>query len=426
MAPMFTVRTARPFTVTIGQIFRVDVQFNATVPGPVSGVVAVDSDDPVAPVLRVPLATSVTALGKHAELQVTPTPLNLGNTLVGTTVGQNVSIKNIGSRPGYLSASIVDEQPPGQFAVSTYSLLNPLPAGQTTSVYVSYTPATRGSAVATLAVDLVSDTDVPTVQYRHRSEVPLTGNAAMPILFLAARAQRRRPPIFGGATIAITGLAGPPLPGALLIPEVELTTLDFGFGAVNALVSGSFWIRNIGDAPLTVTGIAIVNQSSFGIDNPAMFPTTLQPRDQVQVPCNFNAGPVAGRTSGGAFLIYSDDPVRPSASLALVGHASGPHLKVPSELLDMGQVTSPASTTLTFTSDGSDPVTVSKMKLVAGREFSVSAAPVVPATLAPGTSIVVTVTVSATTAGPYQDQLVLAHDGNPSGQSSVLLRATVV
>ena len=66
------------------------------------------------------------------------------------------------------------------------------------------------------------------------------------------------------------------------------------------------------------------------------------------------------------------------------------------------------------------------MKLVAGREFSVSAAPVVPATLAPGTSIVVTVTVSATTAGPYQDQLVLAHDGNPSGQSSVLLRATLV
>lgn len=290
---------------------------------------------------------------------------------------------------------------------------------------VSYTPTTRGAARATLAIDLVSDTDVANVQYHRRYETPLTGTATMPILFLAGGPLKRRPPIREPNLPIVVHPVDPTILRPVPLQEVELTTLDFGTGPVNSLVPGSFWVHNVGDAPLTVSGVVVVNQSSFGVPNAAMFPVTLQPGGEIEVPSVFNAGPVPGRTIAGEFWVGSDDPLRPSVTLAVIGHAAGPHLKEPSEMLDHGPVTAPASATLTFTSDGSDQVTVNELRLTSGRDFTVSSVPTVPTQLAPGSSLVVTITLASTTPGPYQDQLLLTHDGTPGGRSSVLLRAIV-
>jgi len=304
-------------------------------------------------------------------------------------------------------------------------LTSPLPPGQATSVFVSYTPTTRGAARATVAIDLVSDTDVANVHYHRRYEVPLTGTATMPILLLAGGPVRRRPPRPVLTPPILVGLAAPSILRPIPMQEVELTTLDFGTGPVNSLVPGSFWVQNVGDAPLTVAGVVVVNQSSFGIVNAAMFPITLQPGGEIEVPSVFNAGPVPGRTLASEFWVGSDDPLRPSAMLAVVGQAAGPHLTEPSEMLDLGPVTAPISATLTFTSDGSDPVTIKELRLTSGQDFTVSSVPTIPTQLAPGNSLVVTVTLVATASGLYEDQLIMTHTGKLSQQSSVLLRAVV-
>jgi hypothetical protein len=426
---MFRVNTSRPFTVVAGQVFTVAVQFDAFVPGPVEGLVTVDCDDSIAPLLRLPLSTSVEPLGSHAELQLSPNPLDLGNALVSGVVGQNVTITNTGLRPGSVAASIISEQPAGQFAVSTYSLINP-PPYQRTSVYVSYSPTVRGAARAVLAIDLVSATDVSSVQYQRRYEVPLSGVATAPILFLAA-GPRQSPlssPQLSPLPSVVTGMLDPPTMRPMSLQEMELTTLDFGTGVVNSIVPGSFWVRNTGDAPLTVDGVVVNNQSNFGIVDFTIFPAILQPEDELEVACVFNPGTVPGRPIGGEFWVMSDDPFRPRAILSLFGRAAGPHLAVPPELLDFGPVSPQAYSPLTFTSDGSDPVTINELRLASGEEingFTVSSTPPVPTTLPPGNSLVVTVTVIATTPGPYQDTLILAHNGTPSQMSQVLLRAAV-
>jgi len=403
---IFTVRPPQPFTVAVGQLMVVGVDFDARTPGPLTGIVAVDCDDPTAPSLRLPLSGSVRPLGRHAALQLSATTIDLGSTLVGSTVGQEVFITNTGTRDAWLDAvAVVDAQPVGQFAVSTYGLLNPLPPGQQTRCYVSYTPTARGPAIATLAIDLSSDTDAGAVRFHQRYPVPISARAGMPTIFLSAGPARRRP-----------------IPRPLPIPE--LTTLDFGTGPSGVLVNRSFWLRNVGDTPLTVSGIVVYQQGSFGVTNAAIFPATLQPGAELEVPGNYLPGQ-QGTSASGEFHVFSNDPLRPEAVLFLVGRAAGPHLKVPPELLDLGDVVAPASAILTFSSDGTGPVTVKRLRLNSGTHFSVSANPTLPAVLATGGHLTITVTVLATTPGVYQDQLHLVHDGLPSGESSVVVRAAV-
>jgi hypothetical protein len=81
---------------------------------------------------------------------------------------------------------------------------------------------------------------------------------------------------------------------------------------------------------------------------------------------------------------------------------------------------------MTHTSDGSDPVTVRALKLSSGAEFTVASAPPVPASIAPGDTITLTVTFDPATTGDYQCNLELTHDGRPGGKSTAFLRGTAV
>jgi hypothetical protein len=228
------------------------------------------------------------------------------------------------------------------------------------------------------------------------------------------------PPVGGGPV-------RPPLPRPIPLGELELKVLDFGGAAPNTNAFASFWVRNVGDAPLTAQSVVVINQTYFGVNDPNIFPATLQPGGELEVACGFRAPPVPGLPIVSELRVTSDDPLRPIASLTLKGKAAGPHLADPSELLDLGIVPpSPASVTVAFRSDGTDPVNLWKVTLAKGTDFSVSGAPQMPARLAPGTELSLTVTLTATQRGYYQDQLLIAHDGRPSQMSQVLLRGRAV
>jgi hypothetical protein len=327
----------------------------------------------------------------------------------GTQAEQTLTITNTGFFDAVLTDPNGDPSflvtPPGTFSVNPIFPASLLPtglrAGSQVDVRVVYQPPGGGRAQATLGIDLKSRTDSLAIEYQRHYDIPLSGTAHAPKLFLAAGPRGH-------------------------VRDREMKTLDFGAAAPSTNAAGSFWIRNVGDATLTVQGVVVVNQGSFGITNVTIFPATLAPRGEMEVPCDFLAPPAAGLPARGEFQILSDDPLRPSATLTVIGRAAGPHLAEPNQLLDLGTVPpSPGSATIGFRSDGTEPVTVRKVTLATGTDFSLSGAPQMPAQLAPGAELRLTVTLTSTLQGNHQDQLLVAHDG-PHPNSQVLLRATLV
>jgi hypothetical protein len=150
----------------------------------------------------------------------------------------------------------------------------------------------------------------------------------------------------------------------------------------------------------------------------------VQPGGELEVRANFLASTVVGAMSAGRFDIRSDDPLRPAATLLLTGQAAGPHLVEANEQFDFGTIPSGSTATLTYRSDGTAPVTVERVTL-SGHDFSVSSSSTLPAQLAPGSELKLTVTVAATTPGQIYDTLMVYHDAKPSGHSQVALRAYV-
>jgi hypothetical protein len=331
------------------------------------------------------------------------------------------------SREGSIDAlAVLDEQPPGQFTLPEFGIERLLAPGQQTSVSVAFTPSGRGPARAMFAVDLVSATDQPGVTYRRRYRIPLTASAQMPTLFLA-RGPRLGPitppsPLTSEAPVLVGPLAPQPPPSAPR--EAELTLLDFGVAPAGELVVRSLWLRNVGDEVLTIGLLQPLDLSRLAVSNPASFPTALPPGGEMEVALQYSSGFVPGLRGQSELRIYSDDPLRPEAVLQVVIRAAGPHFVEPPEVIDLGTVTPGTGTVVTFSSDGTQPVSVSEVRLATGRDFVVSGTPTLPAQVASGSSLTLAVALVATAPGPYQEQLVVEHDGNRTRRSSVLLRAT--
>ena len=176
-----------------------------------------------------------------------------------------------------------------------------------------------GTAQATLQIDMKSRTDISGVEYREHFEVSLTGTAHAPKIFLAGPRRLR-----------------------VAIRERELTRLDFGAIPPSTSSSASFWIRNVGDAPLTTQGVLIPGQSPFEVADVAIFPATLAPGSELEVVCTFRSPAAPGTPAASQFEVLSDDPLRPRAALSLSGRASGAHLSVSPEYLDFGNNWGPA------------------------------------------------------------------------------------
>ena len=199
--------------------------------------------------------------------------------------------------------------------------------------------------------------------------------------------------------------------------------LDFGVAAPAQTSAASFWIRNVGDAPLTVKEVSSLHgpQGNFLAANTNVFPMTVPPGGEQEVPCVFTGDLVPGKSLGSEFKVVSDDPLQPitGAIILVKGRTAGPNLVEPIEFEQRLIIVGPpaSSVTFTFRSDGTDPVTVTKVTLrpvppATGSGFSVSSAPQIPARLAPGDQLTLTLTLTATP-GDYEEDLFVIYDGKP-------------
>ena len=118
--PVFIVDpSALPFTIGAGQRYGLVVEHGATKAGPLTGFVEVECDDPIDPIVRIPLLATVVA-NRHAELEfssIWPSldPLDFGITPVGTPVERNITIRNTGFYDAGLKMEVLPDQPSGTF-----------------------------------------------------------------------------------------------------------------------------------------------------------------------------------------------------------------------------------------------------------------------------------------------------------------------
>jgi hypothetical protein len=409
---VFTVTAPLP-TIQASTFMWVGVRFSPVRPGAITGTISVTCNDPTVPAFSVPLSTSCTPLGAHGLLQIASS-VDLGAIRVGQTANVALTLANVGGRDLYVGMQINNSPPGGQFLVGIAPVI---PPGGSATVFVSCTPAVRGRLAATLSADALSQTSTP-VPFRQHFDVLLSATGLAPIVFLAGKPLHRRdlPIPFG-----FPGKVGPAGPTGPMQPPgptaAELTMLDFGAVAAGSKATRQFWIRNVGDAPLTVSSYNSTTPGEFGISN-AAFPAIIAPGSELAVDAEALAPQTPGQPFGGALEFYSDDPARPRAVLQLVGRVAGPHLSLqPKEVLDFGTVNPGAMPTapVTITSDGSDPVVLTKVGL-SGTDFSVGGLPSLPATLASGSTLTVSVGYTPSP-GLHNETLVLDYNGTKTSLS---------
>jgi hypothetical protein len=129
-----------PMTLAAGQSVILNVTFTPQSTGMVCGSLLVMGPVP----LTIPLTGTGTATG---QLVVAPAPLNFGNVTVGTTETEPMTMSAVGGSVTVSSASSSSSQ----FVLNGASFPLTIPAGQSVSFNVAFTPQSSGTVSGSLA-----------------------------------------------------------------------------------------------------------------------------------------------------------------------------------------------------------------------------------------------------------------------------------
>jgi hypothetical protein len=363
----FTVASKLPVTVPPATLVPISLRWRPTVAGPLRARLVIDSDSVALPTLRVPLVTSVTPLGPHGALRVTPSSL-VFNSVVGQPNSQALTLENIGDRDADLtSLKVLSEHPPGQFAVP-FVLPTPVPPGQSRNVHITHAPTGTGSHSGQAELKMQGDT-----AYFETHLIPLAASATSPDI-------RLDPP-----------------------------GLDFGAVAPGATSTLAFRIANDGDAPLHVSGVsAVLSGTSFFLNPVPAFPLTVPPGSATSLQVDYTASPTPGQLDNDELEVASDDPDQPRVRLTLQGLAGGPRISVLPDFIDFHLVQQvPAQASVAIRNDGSSDLTVESVRLETGQDFSLQSTPPLPAPVAAGTQRTLQVEFQPTNPGSYKDRLIV-------------------
>ncbi len=192
------------------------------------------------------------------------------------------------------------------------------------------------------------------------------------------------------ATITITG----PTPkiqltasGASLPPASSLSA-DFGSvatdGVGGAALTQTITLTNIGDASLSMTGVTVsgtgfalksISSNIQSLTQPVTFPRAVATLNQEIWSVNVEFDPTTTGSRTGSVVLASNDPVRPSVTVSLLGNGTpvpqmvvgyGAPVGTDNRTLDFGPVINDgtggakAERTVTLTNSGSGPLTVSQ------------------------------------------------------------------
>lgn len=200
-------------------------------------------------------------------------------------------------------------------------------------------------------------------------------------------------------------------------PRIQVSTdLNFGNVAKGNAETRDVTIQNGGDKPLLVNGVNLTpgTSSDYSLVGIPGVPQLVQPGGSLIYKVRF--APTSGGSKTGSLQIQSDDNDAPTVTVPIIGAGLVGKIAV-SGNLDFGTVArgTTASRNVTVQNTGGGPLLLSSVAMGLGSDsmFSVSALPGTPQTLAPGSSIVYTVTFSppgSASAGLHTGTLEIASD----------------
>jgi len=256
----------------------VGVVFTPSTVGTLTGTLSITSDDPDTPTVEVALSgTGVSETVTGPNISVSPTTVDFGNVVVGTTSApQTVTVANTGNAD--LTVSNVVLTGDTDFDVQTTTCVDPILApGESCSADVVFTPSSIGGKTATVTITS-DDPDTPTV------EVTLTGN------------------------------------GVVEEPDITVspTSVDFGSVAVGSSDSKTVTVKNDGTADLNITSVSTLSGPFSTTDG--CTGQTLAPAASCTVTIDF--APTAAGTYSDSFVISSDDPDESSVTVNVSGEGA--------------------------------------------------------------------------------------------------------
>ena len=310
--------------------------------------------------------TTVALSGSGATYALTAatTSLNFGKLAVGSSGTKNISFTNTGTEAVTVSQITVAG---AGFGATGASLPANLAPGQSSSATVSFSPTVAGAASGTLSI--VSDA----------SNSP--------------------------ATVTLTGTAVTYQLG------VSPTSLNFGSVTVGSSATQTVTATNTGTANVTISGASATGRG-FSASGSGL-PLTLAPAQSAALSVTF-APSTAGSAAGSVSIVSSASNTPVTVALTGTGVSSTYQLTPGVNSLSFGSVGVSAKSllTLSLTNTGTGDVTISQIS-VTGAGYSLSGLSL-PATVAPGQSITLSVTFAPTAAGSATGTLSVSSNASGS------------
>jgi HYDIN/CFA65/VesB-like, Ig-like domain len=313
--------------------------------------------------------------------------LNFGVVPRGTVASKYVIVQNTsGGDLDLLNLRITN--PGSAYSIDPSSpLWGTLPAGESASILVNFAPSATASSSFVAANGLTVDTDQ-----------------------------------IGFETQSL------PTSATIGLPQAAVTAgLNFGTVCSGSSVDQTLTVTNTGQAPLTISSVAIGGAATAGLSvlpTPAL-PQTLAVGASLTFTVRFTPTSSSGGPIAGTVVVTSDDPANPSISVPVSGTVGVGTATLSSNALDFGGVatdnrTSPnaADRTVTIGNSGSCSLSLGSASIAGtnASDFSIVGAPVLPVSIASGSSLTLTLRFNPSAAGARSGilQVGTSDPANPS------------
>lgn len=348
-SPPFQISGLTAPTVSPGESVDLEIALVAPQTGPITGSVVIESNDPAAPSVTVPLA----GLASDLALATIPASVAFGPQRVATTSDvQVVALLNTGSDPLTIASVTAD----GPFVTPAVGGLV-IPAGYFVPIEIQFAPVATGPASGSLTI--VSDAlDSPTI-------VPVTGIGVQAVL------------------------------------EITVPSLDFGSQRVGTTTTKSLAVRNTGDAPLAI--LSAVAPAPFAVTT---LERTVLPGGQATLFVTFSPSAVGSALA--TAVVTTDVGV---GFVALGGLAVQPSVSATPSTIDYGDVrvgATSAATTVAITNPGSDTLHITAIALPPG--FKSTAVLSLPVAIAPSAALLFDVVFTPVAHASYPGMIAIASD----------------
>src|SRR5690348_13026267 len=308
-------------TVTAGSTCTIGVTFKPTATGARTGALSISDD-----AADSPQTVSLSGTGTQPAVSLSPPSLTFGGQAVGTTSSaQTVTITNTGSGDLHVSGVSVSGTNTGDFSASP-SGCGTVPATQTCTVSVTFTPGAAGARSATLNVA----SDAPS---NGTDQVSLSGTGLNSHLSLSPN-----PMNFGNVLVGQSS-------------TMTLTFLNSGSDPAHLTGPPTAGGPNQGDFALV---FSTFNCPSDNTNSPV-----IPPGGACSVNITFTPGGVGARS---ATLTFPNDSSDGPQQLTLKGNGTNPGISVAPSSLSFGSQgtgTTSAAQSVVVTSSGTSALTVS-------------------------------------------------------------------